>query len=99
MTIAREPTFDAPLAAAAYSLAASRQREADTVLSPGWMSILAGLDDDKHGVANNDDLFEQAIGDPSLLMRATRGGAKPRLATWRGSAGWPSSARARSTNH
>lgn len=76
VTAARTPTFDALAAAGAYSLAASTQLEADTVSSPGWMSLLTGVDADKHGVLDNSELFEQELAYPSFLKRARDAGLR-----------------------
>lgn len=67
---AKTPTFDALVKTGAYSLTASTQTEAAAVSAPGWLSLLTGVDADKHKVDSNEDFYEHDPKYPSFLKRA-----------------------------
>lgn len=73
---AKTPAFDALMKAGAYSLSASTQTKAQAVSAPGWLSLLTGVDADKHKVDGNDDFFEHDPAYPSFLKRARDLGLK-----------------------
>lgn len=67
---ANTPAFDALMHSGAYSLSASTQTKTDAVSAPGWLSLLTGVDADKHHVDGNEDFDEHDPAYPSFLKRA-----------------------------
>ncbi len=71
LTRATTPVFDACSRHAAWSLSAqTQQRGGETSSSPGWVSVLTGVDGDKHGIATNRTPGRPNARYPTFLLRA-----------------------------
>ncbi|MCC6527898.1 MAG: alkaline phosphatase [Polyangiaceae bacterium] len=64
------PTLDRLAAEGAYSFQASTQLTAVAVSSPGWASVLTGVEADKHGTLDNATASGPSAAYPTLLARA-----------------------------
>jgi predicted AlkP superfamily pyrophosphatase or phosphodiesterase len=72
--VAATPALDGLCASGSCSFAATTQLGAPTVSSPGWTSVLTGVDPQRHGVMNNGmfDAFEPGF--PTFLKVARDAG-------------------------
>jgi predicted AlkP superfamily pyrophosphatase or phosphodiesterase len=71
---AHTPALDRLAAEGAWTYAARTQQKAPTKSAPGWQSILAGVDADKHLMVANDGYEKRDTRYPSFLWRAQQAG-------------------------